>query len=167
LAALGSFAGWLPTNDYIDINVVSGMYLAVDKSQKIVFPYTESQLQTIFCSPLFCECMGDGMEHKEGNVKVRDWRYWVPLIALYSGARLAGLARYAEPVHGSEPASSKSPAKLRVSSAKYPVLSWAPIWPKPMISLKGGLFDPLTGTQPQEIYCLPFWTSQFCLDLRL
>jgi integrase len=93
LAALGSFAGWLLTNDYIDINVVSGMYLAVDKSQQTVFPYTESQLQTVFCSPLFRDCKGDGMEHNEGDVKIRDWRYWLPWIALYSGARLGEIAQ--------------------------------------------------------------------------
>jgi len=67
--------------------------LSVDKREKNVFPYTEQQLQTIFSSPLFDKCSGDGLEHEKGTVAIRDWRYWVPWIALYSGARLGEIAQ--------------------------------------------------------------------------
>jgi integrase len=93
LAALASFATWLVTNEYIDNEVMSGMYLSVDKNKKNVFPFTERQLQTIFSSSLFGKCVGDRLEHKEGNVAIRDWRYWMPWIALYSGARLGEIAQ--------------------------------------------------------------------------
>jgi integrase len=93
LAAVGSFASWLLTNDYIENDVMKGMYLPRDKKAKPVLPYTEPQLEAIFKSPLFDECAGDGLEHLEGDVAIRDWRYWVPLIALYSGARLGEIAQ--------------------------------------------------------------------------
>ena len=36
--------------------------------------------------------MGDGKEHLAGNVEIRDWRYWLQWLALYSGARLGEMA---------------------------------------------------------------------------
>lgn len=93
LAALGSFARWLLQNEYIDDDVMSGMYLSIDKRKKNRFPFTEQQLQTIFGSPLFSTCLGDDAESKPGNVAVRNWRYWIPLIAIYSGARLGELCQ--------------------------------------------------------------------------
>ncbi|MCP2209467.1 site-specific integrase [Bradyrhizobium diazoefficiens] len=93
LAALGSFARWLLQNEYIDDDVMSGMYLSIDKRKKSRFPFSKQQLQTIFNSPLFGTCLGDDAESKPGNVAVRDWRYWLPLIAIYSGARLGELCQ--------------------------------------------------------------------------
>jgi integrase len=93
LAALGSFARWLLQNEYIDDDVMSGMYLSIDKRKKNRFPFTGDQLKMIFNSPLFSTCLGDGAEHKPGNVPVRDWRYWIPLIAIHSGARLGELCQ--------------------------------------------------------------------------
>nr|WP_249810840.1 site-specific integrase [Bradyrhizobium sp. 164] len=69
------------------------MYLSIDKRRKNRFPFTVDQLKTIFNSPLFGTCRGDGAESKPGNVAVRDWRYWIPLIAIYSGARLGELCQ--------------------------------------------------------------------------
>jgi integrase len=93
LAALGSFATWLLQNEYIETDVMSGQYLSIDKRKKNRFPFTEQQLQTIFNSPLFGTCLGDGAESKPGNAAIRDWRYWLPLIAIYSGARLGELCQ--------------------------------------------------------------------------
>jgi integrase len=93
LAALGSFATWLLQNEYIDDDVMSGMYLSIDKRRKNRFPFTADQLKTIFNSPLFSTCMGDGQESKAGNVAIRDWRYWIPWIGLYTGARLGEIAQ--------------------------------------------------------------------------
>ncbi|WP_159010034.1 site-specific integrase [Bradyrhizobium sp. S69] len=69
------------------------MYLVIDKRKRTRFPFTADQLKTIFASPLFATCMGEGQEHKPGNLAVRDWRYWMPWIGLYSGARLGEIAQ--------------------------------------------------------------------------
>lgn len=93
LAALGGFCEWLLANDFIREDVMRGMYLEVDRKKKTVFPYTADQLKTIFASPLFHKCAGDEREHEKGKVEIRDWRYWIPLIAIYSGARLGEIAQ--------------------------------------------------------------------------
>lgn len=93
LAALGGFCEWLLANDFIREDVMRGMYLEVDRKKKTVFPYSADQLRTIFASPLFHKCAGDEREHENGKVEIRDWRYWIPLIAIYSGARLGEIAQ--------------------------------------------------------------------------
>ena len=93
LSAIGSFTSWLLQNEYLDQDVMSGMYLSLDKRKKVRFPFSSDQLTTIFGSPLFGTCMGDGQESKPGNVAIRDWRYWIPWIGLYSGARLGEIAQ--------------------------------------------------------------------------
>jgi len=93
LSAVGSFASWLLQNEYLDQDVMTGMYLEIDKRKKTRFSFTADQLKTIFASPLFATCMGDGQENKPGNVAIRDWRYWLPWIGLYSGARLGEIAQ--------------------------------------------------------------------------
>jgi integrase len=93
LFALGTFANWLLSNDYLESDVMRGMYLTLDKQAKTRFPYSADQLSDIFTSPLFDHCGGDGKEHAPGNVAIRDWRYWIPWIGLYSGARLGEIAQ--------------------------------------------------------------------------
>jgi len=93
LSALGGFCNWLLANDYIREQVMAGMYLELNRKKKTVFPYSEGQLRQIFTSPLFHRCAGDKREHEAGKIEVRDWRYWIPWIALYSGARLGEICQ--------------------------------------------------------------------------
>lgn len=93
LAALGGFSNWLLSNGYVDEHVMTGMFLELDRSKKQVFPFDQAKLGAIFSSPLFRECQGDGFEHVAGKSEIRDWRYWLPWLALYSGARLGELAQ--------------------------------------------------------------------------
>jgi integrase len=93
LAALGGFSSWLLSNGYTDEAVMAGMFLELDRNKKQVFPFDHAKLKAIFSSPLFRKCKGDGSEHLKGRVEIRDWRYWLPWLALYSGARLGELAQ--------------------------------------------------------------------------
>lgn len=93
LSAIAGFCEWLLNNEFIDADVIRGMFLSIDKKQQKVFPYSDDQLRTIFASPLMTRCAGDDQEHKPGDVEIRDWRYWLPLIAIYTGARLGELAQ--------------------------------------------------------------------------
>ena len=63
------------------------MFIKIDKTEKKVFPYTLEQLQAIFHSPLFLGCQAEDKEYKPGNILVRDHRFWLPLVCLFSGAR--------------------------------------------------------------------------------
>lgn len=93
LSALGGFCEWLLSNDYLKEDVMRGMYLELDRKARTVFPYTDDQLKRIFASPLFHRCGGDKQEHLTGKIEIRDWRFWLPWIALYSGARLGEIAQ--------------------------------------------------------------------------
>jgi integrase len=93
LSAIAGFCEWLLNNEYIEQDAMRGMFLSVDKKRQKVFPYSDDQLRTIFKSPLLTRCAGDDQEHKAGDVEIRDWRYWLPWIAAYSGARLGELAQ--------------------------------------------------------------------------
>ncbi|MCZ8543076.1 hypothetical protein OOJ09_02700 [Mesorhizobium qingshengii] len=74
---------------YIDSNPTADMSLA-KKKERSTLPFASDQLNTVFKSPLFTGCQSGGEWRnvaKPGNVMIRDHRYWVPLVMLYSGAR--------------------------------------------------------------------------------
>jgi len=93
LSAIAGFSQWLAHNEYIDQDATQGMFLTIDKRKRTRYPFSDQQLRDLFSSPLFSTCLGDGQEHKPGNVQIRDWRYWLPWLALYTGARLGELAQ--------------------------------------------------------------------------
>lgn len=51
-------------------------------------PYSNDQLQAIFASSLFTGHQSEKTRHKPGSLLIRDGKFWVPLIALYSGLRM-------------------------------------------------------------------------------
>ena len=93
LSAIAPFCQWLFDNEYIEADACRGMFLTVDKEKRTVYPWSGDELKAIFSSPLFHQCRGDKQEHRAGNVVIRDWRYWLPYLAAYSGARLGELAQ--------------------------------------------------------------------------
>lgn len=93
ISALGAFCKWLLSNDYVTTDVMAGLFLKLDRRKQTRFPHSEENLQKIFASPLFHTCGGDKLEHEAGNVAIRDWRYWIPWIGLYTGARLGEIAQ--------------------------------------------------------------------------
>ncbi|MEC5293614.1 MULTISPECIES: site-specific integrase, partial [unclassified Aurantimonas] len=55
-------------------------------------PYSVEQLKTIFSSPLYAGHLGS-QRHKAGPEVIRDGKFWVPLIALYSGMRMGEIVQ--------------------------------------------------------------------------
>ncbi|TYB85518.1 DUF6538 domain-containing protein [Oceaniovalibus sp. ACAM 378] len=95
LSSLGAFCRWLVSHGYLDQNPVEGMALNKEKNTKTL-TFTSDQMNTLFKSPLFAGCQSDTHPRfiqKPGNVLIRDHRYWVPLIMLFSGARPAEIAQ--------------------------------------------------------------------------
>jgi integrase len=92
LSAIAGFAEWLLNHEYIEQDAMRGMFLSVDDERK-GSSFSDSQLKSIFHSPLFKTCAGDGSEHLRGEITIRDWRYWIPWICLYTGARLGEIAQ--------------------------------------------------------------------------
>jgi integrase len=89
LSSLGAFLSWAVDNGYLDKNPTEGLML--NKETKApTYPFKTEQLVTLFNSPWFSGCKSaDEWRNvsKPGDVLIRDHRFWVPLIMLFSGAR--------------------------------------------------------------------------------
>lgn len=95
LSSLGAFCNWLVAHGHIDANPCEGMSLPKKKGRS-TFPFSSEQLNELFASPLFTGCQNEEEWRfiaKPGNVLIRDHRFWVPLIMLFSGARPGELAQ--------------------------------------------------------------------------
>ncbi|KAB2883990.1 MAG: tyrosine-type recombinase/integrase [Albidovulum sp.] len=89
LSSLSAFCAWAEVNGYIASNPCSGMALPKERRAKTL-PFTSEQLNRLFKSPLFAGAQSDSQWRyisRPGNVLIRDHRFWVPLIMLFSGAR--------------------------------------------------------------------------------
>lgn len=54
-------------------------------------PFTIRQLQIIFDAPIYKGCQSSSKWNRTGNFLVKDTRYWMPVLGLYSGMRLGEL----------------------------------------------------------------------------
>lgn len=95
LSAVGAFSDWLVLRGYLERNPVTGLHQSIDKTVRTTIPFTLEQMNALFSSPLFTGCQNDDDWHKPGNVHIRDHRYWIPLIMLFSGARPGEIAQLA------------------------------------------------------------------------
>jgi integrase len=94
LSSLGAYFGWLYQNGYTsEPKVTQGLLVKHDKAAKKRNAYAEDELQKIFDLPLFKGCASQDELHKPGDVRLDDWRFWIPVICLHTGARLGEIAQ--------------------------------------------------------------------------
>lgn len=74
-------------------NPCSGLFYARVKGKNPRPPFTTEHLNTIISSPLFTGFAADGREHEQGNMHAEDWRKWLPLVAMFTGARIGEVAQ--------------------------------------------------------------------------
>ncbi|WP_081986502.1 site-specific integrase [Chitinibacter sp. ZOR0017] len=78
---------WAAQNDYLDVNLLSAIKVKEGKVQKVArLPYDENELRVIFSSPIY----------KGGKVPTGgkgSAAFWLPLLGLFTGARLEELAQ--------------------------------------------------------------------------
>lgn len=86
---LGVSEGWCEQNPREGI-LVGQSPTAVHTERADFRPH---QLRTLFGSPLFTSCRSARFVAERGDVEVRDFRYWLPWVALYTGARLGELCQ--------------------------------------------------------------------------
>lgn len=55
--------------------------------------FTQEQLRDLFATPVWQGCASEAVRTKPGDLVIGDWRYWCPLIALYTGMRREEVAR--------------------------------------------------------------------------
>ncbi|AMU94212.1 hypothetical protein AOA14_06280 [Sphingopyxis terrae subsp. terrae NBRC 15098] len=86
----GGVMNWALDEGYIERNPVRGLKLRdpVRKRDKR-HPFSTDQLRAIFSAPIFTGCRNDEYHYAVvGDQRPRRARFWVPLIALFSGLRL-------------------------------------------------------------------------------
>lgn len=93
LSALSALMSWAKGHGHVDSNPCDGLFYAVDKQRNKRPPFSPDQLNKILSSPLFCGFERDGKEHVGGKTRTRDWRFWIPLICLFTGARIGEIAQ--------------------------------------------------------------------------
>lgn len=92
-AGISGFFRWCVSQKYCDRNPFDGLGWAIPKGENSRPPFTIEQLNTIFSSPLFTGFQRDKREHVKGNSRANDWRYWIPLICFFTGARIGEIAQ--------------------------------------------------------------------------
>ncbi|GAO39888.1 putative recombinase [Sphingomonas changbaiensis NBRC 104936] len=93
LSTVSPFLDWCCRQAYAEQNPCDGLHFDVKKGKNARPPFRAEQLNTIFRSPLFTGFAADGKEHSPGLKKADDWRYWLPIVCLFTGARIGEIAQ--------------------------------------------------------------------------
>jgi integrase len=72
---------------YIEDNPANEMSFAEKGESEKRVPFTDEQLQRIFNAPVYRGCKSDHKWLEPGDLIIKDSAYWMPLLALYTGAR--------------------------------------------------------------------------------
>jgi len=93
LSALSALCAWAKREGYVDTNPCDGLHYDVKKRTNPRPPFDSAQLNKILRSPLFTGFERNGKEYLPGDQQTRDWRFWVPLVCLFTGARVGEVAQ--------------------------------------------------------------------------
>jgi integrase len=96
LSRLGAIFRWALNNSYLRADVMKDVRVDEPKSkvkQKPRSPFKTPELSALFEGPVFCGCLSATRTHEKGKFKVSDHRYWLPLVALFTGGRLGELGQ--------------------------------------------------------------------------
>ncbi|WP_168157323.1 hypothetical protein [Erythrobacter sp. QSSC1-22B] len=95
ISNMSNFLNWAVNEELLARNPARGLRLPdpVNKRDKRL-PFEREQLHAIFNAPLYRRCIDGGRGYnKVGNQRPRNARFWVPLIALFTGARLGEICQ--------------------------------------------------------------------------
>jgi integrase len=98
LSSLSGFFNWLEARGRMTSNPVHGL-MTKPKGQEAKKgkpkTFTDAQITQLLSAPLFTGCQDTSWKgaRKSGSVMIRDHRYWIPQIMMYSGARPAEIAQ--------------------------------------------------------------------------
>lgn len=92
LRELTTLLNWCKNNGhYVGDNPFSGVHVKIPKNNvSRRLPFNDSQLEKIFSLPLYTGCQSNTQRGRyiKGQKVFWDSYYWVPIIALYTGARM-------------------------------------------------------------------------------
>lgn len=93
-AALNSLMTYAKRNGLAEGNPFEGVKPSdPDADREKRLPFSADDLRTIFTSPLYTGSKSEARRTTPGKVVIRDAKFWLPLLALYTGARLDELGQ--------------------------------------------------------------------------
>lgn len=80
---------WLSKEGFVETNVFDGLHVNLPRDRSERKPFLDNQMVTLFTSPLFMGSAGTRGRHilQPGRHKTNDWRFWLPILAAFTGAR--------------------------------------------------------------------------------
>lgn len=90
LSNISSILDFAERRRHIDKADARGVKVRFEDTEDAGRPFTAAELNRIFALPLFTGCMGENVAgglFKPGSVKIRDDRFWIPLLLLFTGGR--------------------------------------------------------------------------------
>ena len=88
LSVLSAFGKWLEENvDGVDASNFRTS-LPPKKDGKRMEPFNQAEIASILNARAFTGCESEKNQLAPGEYRIRDWRYWLPLLAAFTGARL-------------------------------------------------------------------------------
>lgn len=98
ISTLSPFFAWLKSEKggrRIEQNPFDGLHkdTANLKRANARPPFTAEHITRLIGSPLFTGFLADGKEHLPGNKHADDWRFWIPMVCLFTGARIGEVAQ--------------------------------------------------------------------------
>lgn len=95
LSAISGLCKWLAQRpQWVGMpNPCAGLFYQKVKGKNRRPSFDTEALNRIIGSPLFTGFEKDGREHRKGMCKADDWRKWIPLLCMFTGARVAEVAQ--------------------------------------------------------------------------
>lgn len=93
LSTISPLFAWLIEERWDLANPCTGLFFKRVKGKNPRPPLGTDRLNAVLASPLFTGFEADGKEHRPGTARANDWRYWIPLLCLFTGMRVGEAAQ--------------------------------------------------------------------------
>ncbi len=93
LSTISPLFAWLIEERWDLVNPCTGLFFKRVKGKNPRPPLGTDRLNAVLGSPLFVGFEADGKEHRSGTMHANDWRYWIPLLCLFTGMRVGEAAQ--------------------------------------------------------------------------
>ncbi len=93
LACVSALLDWCESSGLIDQNPARGVRVKNARDEIGYDPFTPDELCAIFKSPVYTGCLHANDSVNPGTHKPQNYWYWLPLIGLFTGARIREIAQ--------------------------------------------------------------------------
>ena len=90
-----AFLDWCAEEGYLASKLprMKGPMVSSVEAHDARYSFSKDQLLALFSSPVYAGCKSSARRSEKGGEVIRDGKYWIPLIALYSGMRMGEIVQ--------------------------------------------------------------------------